>query len=33
MESYFATIFEESRHEGSLVLLLALVEPDILRQK
>ena len=32
METYFATIFEDVRHEGSLVLLLSLVEPDILKQ-
>ena len=32
MEHYFATIFEVVRHEQSLVLLLSLVEPDILKQ-
>ena len=32
MEAYFNTIFEDVRHERSLILLLALVEPDILRQ-
>ena len=32
MEQYFNTIFEDIRHERSLILLLALVEPDILRQ-
>ena len=32
MEQYFATIFEDVRHERSLILLLNLVEPDILRQ-
>ena len=32
MESFFATIFEDVRHERSLCLLLSLVEPDILKQ-
>ena len=32
MEAYFNTIFEDVRHERSLVLLLSLVEPDILKQ-
>ena len=32
MEAYFNTIFEDVRHERSLILLLALVEPDILSQ-
>ena len=32
MEDYFATIFEDIRHERSLILLLSLVEPDILEQ-
>ena len=32
MEQYFNTIFEDIRHERSLILLLSLVEPDILRQ-
>ena len=32
MEAYFNTIFEDVRYERSLVLLLSLVEPDILRQ-
>ena len=31
MEQYFATIFEDFRHEGSRILLLSLVEPDIFR--
>ena len=30
MEQYFNTIFEDVRHERSLILLLSLVEPDIL---
>ena len=33
MEQYFSTIFEDIRHERSLILLLSLVEPDILRQR
>ena len=32
MEAYFSTTFENLIHERSLVLLLSLVEPDILRQ-
>ena len=32
MEQYFNTIFEDIRHERSLILLLSLVEPDILKQ-
>ena len=32
MEQYFANIFEDVRHERSLILLLSLVEPDILKQ-
>ena len=32
MEQYFNTIFEEFRHERSLLLLLSLVEPNILKQ-
>ena len=32
MEHYFNTIFEDIRHERSLILLLSLVEPDILKQ-
>ena len=32
MEAYFNTIFEDIRYERSLVLLLSLVEPDILKQ-
>ena len=32
MEAYFDTIFEDVRHERSLILLLSLVEPDILKQ-
>ena len=32
MEQYFDSIFEDLRHERSLILLLSIVEPDILRQ-
>ena len=32
MEAYFATIFEDVRYGRSLILLLSLVEPDILKQ-
>ena len=32
MNQYFATNFEDVRHERCLVLLLSLVKPDILRQ-
>ena len=32
METYFDTIFEDVRHERSLILLLSLVEPSILKQ-
>ena len=32
MEQYFATIFEDVRHERSLILILSIVEPDILKQ-
>ena len=32
MEAYFDNIFEDVRHERSLIFLLSIVEPDILRQ-
>ena len=32
MESYFVTMFEDIRHERSLILLLSLTDPDILKQ-
>ena len=32
MEAYFATVFEDIRHERSLILLLSLTDPDILKQ-
>ena len=32
METYFAILFENVRHERNLVLLLSPVEPSILKQ-
>ena len=32
MEAYFNTIFDDIRHERSLILLLSIVESDILKQ-
>jgi len=32
MEAYFSNLFEDIRYERSLILLLSLVEPDILKQ-
>ena len=32
MEAYFSNLFEVIRYERSLILLLSLVEPDILKQ-
>ena len=32
MEQKFSNLFEDVRHERSLILLLSLVEPDILKQ-
>ena len=32
MEAYFASMFEDVRHERSLILLLSLTDPDILKQ-
>ena len=32
MEQYFDSIFEDVRHERSLLFLLSIVEPDIFRQ-
>ena len=32
MEQYFNNIFEDIRHERSLILLLSIVESDILRE-
>ena len=33
MKQYFNTIFQDIRHERSLILLLGLVEPDILKKR
>ena len=32
MESYFSNLFEDVRHERSLILILSLTDPDILKQ-
>ena len=32
MEAYFTTLFDDVRHERSMILLLSLIDPDILRQ-
>ena len=32
MEQYFATMFEDVRHERSLILLLSLTDSDIIGQ-
>ena len=32
MEQYFSTMFEDVRHERSLMLLLSITDPDILKQ-
>ena len=32
MEQYFSNLFEDIRHERSLILLLSLTDPDILKQ-
>ena len=32
MEAYFSNLFEDIRHERSLLLLLSIIEPDILKQ-
>ena len=32
MEQYFATILKDLRHKRSLILLLSLVEPDIIKR-
>ena len=32
MEVYFSNLFEDVKHERSLMLLLSLPDPDILRQ-
>ena len=32
MEAYFNSIFEDIRHDRSLIFLLSLVEPSIIKQ-
>ena len=32
MEQYFSSLFEDIRHERSLILMLSLTDPDMLRQ-
>ena len=32
MEAYFSSLFEDIRHERSLIILLSLTDPDILKQ-
>ena len=32
MEHFFSTLFEDVRHERSLILLLSLTDPDMLKQ-
>ena len=32
MEAYFSNLFDDISHERSLILLLSLTDPDILRQ-
>ena len=32
MENYFTILFEDVRHERSLILLLPLTDPDIIKQ-
>ena len=32
MDNYFSYLFEDIRHERSLILLLSLMDPDILKQ-
>ena len=32
MEQYFSIMFEDVRHERSLLLLLSLTDPDIMKQ-
>ena len=32
MENYFSNLFEDVRHERSLILLLSLTDPDILKR-
>ena len=32
MEQYFSNLFEDIRHEQSLIILLSLIDPDMLKQ-
>ena len=32
MEQYFSNLFEDIRHERSMILILSLIDPDILKQ-
>ena len=32
MEHYFATMFEDVRHERSLILILSIIDPNLLKQ-
>ena len=32
MEQYFSNLFDDIRHERSLILILSLTDPDILKQ-
>ena len=32
MEQYFSNLFEDVKHERSLILLISLTDPDILKQ-
>ena len=32
MEKYLASMFEDSRHERSLIVILSLTDPDIFKQ-
>ena len=32
MEQFFATIFDDVRHERTLIILVSLTDPDILKQ-
>ena len=33
MEQYISNLFEDIRHERSLILLLSLTDPDVMKQK
>ena len=32
MEAYFATIFEDVRHEWPLIIILSLTDPDLIKR-